>query len=108
MLNYRTLAFGLLFGLIDMISLPIIKGVNIGWNKWLMLIPLVLYASSPFVFLKGLAGESLTILNFVWDLTSDITVTLIGLVFFAEKLPPIKMIGVCLSFVSLILMTYEH
>jgi hypothetical protein len=34
-------------------------------------------------------------------------VTIIGLFFFAEKLPPLKLLGVALSFVSLFLMTYE-
>lgn len=108
MLNLRTLAYGLLFGLIDSVSLPIIKGVSIGWNKWLMLVPIIMYAISPLIFLKGLSGETLTILNLVWDLTSDIIVTIIGLFFFAEHITPIKGIGVGLSFISLFLMSYEN
>lgn len=107
MLNLRTLLFGVLFGAIDAASLPIIKGVSIGWNMKWMLVPFLLYAASPFVFLKGLAGESLTILNLVWDLSSDVIITLIGLLVFKETIPPLKMLGVCLSFVALFLMSYE-
>ena len=107
MINFRTLLFGVLFGAIDATSLPIIKNVSLGWDfKW-MLIPFVLYAASPFLFLKGLATESLTILNLVWDLSSDVIITLIGLLVFRETIPPLKMLGVCLSFVALFLMTYE-
>jgi len=108
MLNLRTLLFGLMFGMLDAISLPVIKGVNTGLfsYKW-MFIPLVLYASSPFLFLQGLKGESLTILNLVWDLTSDVIVTFIGLWFFAESISSTKMLGVCLSFIALFLMSYE-
>lgn len=107
MINVRTLLFGALFGLIDVFSLSTIKKVSLGWNPIYMIIPVVLYAFSPFVFLKGLAGESLTILNLVWDLTSDVLITLVGLFFFREYVPPIKLLGVGLSFISLFLMTYE-
>ena len=72
-----------------------------------MIVPFLLYAASPFIFLLGLRGETLTILNLAWDLTSDLIVTIIGLVFFAEKISSVKKIGVALSFLSLILMAYE-
>ena len=107
MLNLRTLMFGALFGAIDATSLPIIKNVSLGWDfKW-MIVPFLLYAASPFLFLKGLATESLTILNLVWDLSSDLIITLIGLFVFRETIPPLKMLGVALSFVALFLMSYE-
>ena len=108
MLNLRTLLFGLMFGILDAIRLPVIKGVNTGLfsYKW-MFVPFLLYAASPFLFLQGLKGESLTILNLVWDLTSDVIVTVIGLGFFAESISSTKMLGVCLSFIALFLMSYE-
>lgn len=46
-------------------------------------------------------------MNLVWDLTSDVVVTLIGLFIFSERISSVKMLGVLLSFVSLFLMTYE-
>jgi multidrug transporter EmrE-like cation transporter len=66
-----------------------------------------LYGMSPLIFLKALEKETLTIMNLVWDMTSDLIVTLIGIFVFAEKLSPLKLLGVALSFVSLFLMTYE-
>lgn len=107
MLNWRTLGFGLLFGIIDAIALPIVKSVHNGANNWWMLFPAIIYAANPFIFLKALEKESLTIMNLVWDLTSDITITLIGLFVFAERLPPLKLLGVLVSLVGLVLMTYE-
>ncbi len=107
MLNARTLMFGLIFGLLDSIGLPIIKKVSHGLNPLWMIVPVILYASSPFIFLKALEGETLTIMNLVWDLTSDVIVTLIGLLYFSEKVSAVKLLGVCLSFVSLSLMAYE-
>jgi multidrug transporter EmrE-like cation transporter len=106
-INWRTLQYGLTFGAIDSIALPIIKGVSTGWNGWLIVIPMFLYGMSPLIFLKALEKETLTIMNLVWDMTSDLIVTLIGIFVFAEKLSPLKLLGVALSFVSLFLMTYE-
>jgi drug/metabolite transporter (DMT)-like permease len=107
MLNVRTLLFGLVFGLLDSFALPVIKSVSQGLNfKW-MIVPFLLYSSTPFIFLKGLEKETLVILNLVWDLTSVVLITLTGFFFFHEMLSPTKIIGVLLSFFSLFLMTYE-
>ena len=72
-----------------------------------MVIPFVLYALSPFVFLEGLKGETLTILNLIWDLSSDLIITLIGLFYFRESLSYTKGLGVLFSFIALFLMSYE-
>lgn len=107
MINWRTLTYGLTFGTIDAIALPIVKGVSTGWDKAWMLLPVLVYASSPFILLSALREESLTIMNLVWDLTSDIIITFIGLVVFAESLSPMKFLGVCFSFLALFCMSYE-
>jgi multidrug transporter EmrE-like cation transporter len=108
MFKYTTLLFGVLFGLLDAVALPIVKAVSTGMTPaWRMVIPLVIYAVNPFIFLKALSTESMTIMNLVWDLSSDVIVTLIGVFGFGEHIPRTKMMGVLLSFVSLFLMTYE-
>ena len=107
MFKYTTLLFGLLFGILDGIALPFVKGVSIGWKPLWMIIPTLIYAINPFIFLKALSTESLAIMNLVWDLSSDVIVTLIGIIGFGEHIPRTKLIGVILSFVSLFLMTYE-
>jgi multidrug transporter EmrE-like cation transporter len=107
MIHWRTLGFGLAFGIMDSIVLPTIKRVSLGANPLWMILPVLLYGASPFLFLKALEKETLTIMNLVWDLTSDLIVTFIGLVVFAEKLPPLKLLGVMFSFMGLFLMTYE-
>lgn len=107
MIYWRTILFGLGFGLLDSIALPVIKKVSLGLNPYWMIIPVLAYAASPFIFLEALKQETLTIMNLVWDLTSDLIVTLIGLFIFSEKISPVRLVGVILSFVSLSLMAYE-
>lgn len=107
MINWRTLGFGATFGTIDAIALPLIKSVSNGWSLWWMIVPVLLYGATPFIFLKALEKETLTIMNMVWDLSSDLIVTAIGLFVFAEHISPTKLLGVLFSFIGLFLMTYE-
>ena len=107
MFNWRTLAFGLFFGVADVIALSITKSVSLGLNSLWMLVPVAVYAINPLIFLKALNKESLTIMNLVWDLTSDLLITFIGLFVFAETISPMKLLGVLLGLVGLFLMTYE-
>ncbi len=107
MINWRTLGFGATFGIIDSIALPVIKSVSRGWSTWWMAVPVLLYGLSPFIFLKALEKETLTIMNMVWDLSSDLIVTAIGILIFAEHISPTKLLGVLFSFIGLFLMTYE-
>jgi multidrug transporter EmrE-like cation transporter len=107
MINWRTLAYGLGFGLLDATALPIVKGVSTGWDPAWMVLPTLMYAAAPSILLTALRQETLTIMNLVWDLSSDLMVTFIGLVVFAEKISPIKMLGVVVSFIGLILMGWE-
>lgn len=101
-----SLLFGLLMAFIDVFSLSILKAVNIGWLKnviW-MIIPTAIYSLQPWIFLKSLQFESLTSMNLIWDMLSDVLVTLVGLLYFKESLTIKKMCGVGLSFVSIYLL----
>jgi multidrug transporter EmrE-like cation transporter len=108
MLNARTLGFGLLFGSLDAIVLSTVKNVSSGFLsfKW-MAFSALLHSLAPFLFLQGLKGETLTILNLVWDLSSGIIITAIGLLYFAESLSYTKILGLLFSFVALFFMSFE-
>ena len=106
--NFVPLLFGGLLALIDAVALPILKGVKSeNWPRWLLGIPIGLYALNPVIFFSALGSETLTIMNLIWDLMSDVIVTLIGILFFKEVIPTTKRVGIALSFISLILMSYE-
>ena len=106
--NLRTIGYGLGFGALDATALPIVKGVSNGWHPAWMIIPVLLYGASPFLLLSALRHETLTIMNLVWDLTSDLVVTFIGLILFGETISPAKGLGVGFSFIALTLMSYEN
>jgi multidrug transporter EmrE-like cation transporter len=102
------LFFGLIMGIIDVFMMSSLKMVH---NKSLSSrigIPFSIgvYALQPLIFLKALDYESMVIMNLVWDLSSDILVTLQGVLVFGESFKGLKLLGVVLSFISLALMTY--
>ena len=102
------LKYGLTMALIDVFMLSIVKSVSLDSRivKW-MVIPTVMYALQPWIFLQSLQFESLIIMNLMWDVISDVLVTLTGLILFKESIGPYKLVGVLLSFISITLMSLD-
>ena len=106
--NTIPLKFGVTMALIDVFMLSIVKTVSLNakFLKW-MIVPTIVYAIQPWIFLQSLEFESLIIMNLLWDVISDVLVTLTGLIFFKESIGPYKLIGVILSFISITLMSLD-
>jgi multidrug transporter EmrE-like cation transporter len=102
------LKFGFIMATVDVLMLSIVKKVSLDSRilRW-MILPTIIYAIQPWIFLQSLQYESLIIMNLMWDLISDILVTLTGLIFFKESIGPYKLIGVILSFISITLMSLD-
>ncbi len=94
---------------IDVFTFSITKTISDNRSRFLkwMVLPTILYAIQPWIFLSSLQFESLIVMNLMWDLMSDVLVTATGLLYFKEKLGPYKTLGVILSFVSIVLMSLE-
>ena len=104
--NIVPLGFGAAMAGIDSFMLSFLKYMNIHneYAKWIWL-PMVIYSLQPVLFFFSLQYSSLTVMNLLWDVISDVAVTLIGLFVFQEKIGPYKKAGVILSFFSIILMS---
>jgi multidrug transporter EmrE-like cation transporter len=102
------LKYGFLMAMVDVFMLSLVKTVSMDSKliRW-MLIPTVMYAIQPWIFLQSLQFESLIIMNLMWDVISDVLVTLTGLIYFKEKIGPFKLLGVMLSFISITLMSLD-
>jgi drug/metabolite transporter (DMT)-like permease len=107
-LNWTPIAYGAVMASIDVFMLGIIKKVSTQAMlfKW-MIVPTVIYALQPWIFLSSLRFESLIVMNLMWDLISDILVTATGFLYFKERIGPYKTLGVILSFVSIVLMSLQ-
>ena len=107
-LNWTPIAYGAIMAGIDVFMLGIIKKVSTkAWVfKW-MILPTLIYALQPWIFLSSLRFESLIVMNLMWDLISDVLVTATGFLYFKERIGPYKTLGVILSFVSIVLMSLQ-
>jgi multidrug transporter EmrE-like cation transporter len=102
------LVYGTYMATVDVFMLGILKAINLGWvSKSLIFLPTLIYAMQPWVFLTSLSHESLTVMNLLWDVISDVLVTVEGLYFFQEKLSRTKMLGVGLSLISVFLLSWN-
>jgi multidrug transporter EmrE-like cation transporter len=103
---YSPLVYGTYMATVDAFMLGLLKAMSLGWiNTNLLFIPALVYAIQPFIFYKSLSGETMTVMNLLWDVLSDVFVTFEGLYFFQEKITQRKMWGVALSFVSIALLS---
>ena len=102
------LIYGTYMATVDVFMLGILKAINLGWiSSSLIFLPTLIYAMQPWIFLKSLEFESMTVMNLLWDVTSDVLVTASGLYFFKEKLSRTKLLGVGLSLISIMLMGWK-
>jgi len=106
--NLIPLGFAGLMALIDAFSLTLLKKISTkAINFSFVPIAMLIYAVQPFIFLEALNFESMTVMNILWDLSSDIIVTFIGIFILGEKIGFRKSIGIVLSFIAIYLFTFE-
>lgn len=99
------IAFFLAFS--DVFNLGLLKMLRTGQLKnhaWIGL-PTVLYACQPLIFYYGLGHTSMTVLNLLWDVLSDIMVSASGLLYFKETLTMKKYIGISFAIMAVIFLS---
>lgn len=100
------LVYGFAMATIDVVQLAIIKALHSGMLKnfaW-MALPTLVYALQPWLFYSALDHTTMTVMNLLWDVLSDIMVTASGLFFFKEKLSFKKHLGVMFAMMAVFLL----
>ena len=102
--------FGLVMALIDINMMGTLKFVDQGKLAYAIGLPIaiLLYAFQPYVFLKAMAHSNMLTTNLIWNLASNIMVTLLGVFFFKEKIKGLKWLAICLSLFSLGIFAYSE
>ena len=102
------LGFAGLMAMIDALALSLLKKISTKVLSFsFMPIAALIYAIQPFIFLESLNFESMTVMNLLWDLTSDIFVTFIGIFVLGEQIGFRKSIGIVFSFIAIYLFTFD-
>lgn len=81
--------------------------INIGrlTNYVWFIIPSIIYAILPFIFLRTLQYESLTIMTLLFNISSLFFISIVGLFVFAEELSNYKILGIFTSIISVYLLS---
>jgi drug/metabolite transporter (DMT)-like permease len=102
------LGFATVMAIIDSIGLSLLKEISTKAVSFsFMPIAALIYAIQPFIFLQSLKFESMTVMNILWDLTSDIIVTFVGIFILGEQIGFRKALGIVFSFIAIYLFTFE-
>jgi multidrug transporter EmrE-like cation transporter len=102
--------FGIVMALIDINMMGTLKFVDQGKLAYAIGFPIatLLYAFQPYVFLKAMAHSNMLTTNLIWNLASNIMVTLLGVFFFKEKIKGLKWLAIGLSLFSLGIFAYSE
>ena len=100
--------FGTLMASIDIFMMSSVKMIHQGSisTTWGIPLSVALYSLEPLVFLKAMKYEGMVVTNLVWNLMSDVVVTLQGILIFGESIKGLRWVGICMSIFSLGLMSY--
>lgn len=106
-LEWIPFTFGLVMATLDVFMLGVIKTVSKDQAKLLrwMILPTIIYAIQPWIFLRSLQFESMIVMNLMWDLISNVLVTTAGFLYFKESIGPFKKVGVIFSILAMFLMS---
>jgi len=110
MFNLIPIAMATGMASIDTLVLAWIKEYDTGGITWRGIVPIsmLIYSFQPYLFLESLQYESMTVMNILWDIISDILVTVVGLFYFKEQISSMKQVGLAFAFVAIVLMSYDE
>ena len=100
--NIWALVVASFLALSDVFNLGLLKMLRTGkiTNQAWIGLPTVLYACQPLIFFFGLGHTSMTVLNLLWDVLSDILVTASGIFYFKEQISMKKYIGIAFGILA--------
>lgn len=102
------IGLGLMMASLDVVMMSMAKLTSKGHLSMGTSLPIatLLYAAEPYIFFKSMKYESLTTMNLIWDLTSDIIVTLVGVLYFKESVKGLRWLAILFAMFSLALFAY--
>lgn len=100
--------FGFLMALIDVFVLTALRlkheHPDQSYN-WVHVLAFLIYGFQSIMFYKSLDYANLVVMNMIWDVSSDILVSLVGFFFLKEVLSNSQVLGVLLGIVSVVLLS---
>lgn len=108
--NMLPIFLGTLMATLDIVMMGTVKMVHDGKISHEFGVPfsLGIYALEPLIFLKAMNYEGMAVTNLIWNLASDILVTLQGVFIFGESIAGLRWVATCMALVSLTIFAYTE
>lgn len=103
------IVLGIAMALVDVVMMFTSKLVHLGrvpYGAGLALATAA-YALQPYLFIKGMNYEGMAAMNLIWNLSSNIIITLSGVVLFKESIRGLRWLAILMSVFSLGLFAYS-
>ena len=106
--NMLPIFFGTLMAIVDIFMMSSVKMISTGSipSTWGVPLSVSIYALEPLIFLKAMKHEGMAVTNLIWNLMSNVIVTLQGVFVFGESIKGTRWVGICMSLLSLGLLAY--
>jgi multidrug transporter EmrE-like cation transporter len=107
--NTLPIFFGTLMALVDIGMMSTAKMVSKGLmpRSWGIPLAVGIYALQPLIFIKAMSYEGMAVINLIWNLMSNIVITLEGVFIFGESIKGLRWVGILMSLFSLCLLAYS-
>ena len=103
-MNNKTIFLILLVAILSVLPLLLIKVYTIHKNKWLIIISVIIYLITIFIYMNILGKFELMVIYPILKIISYIFVIGFGVIFFKESLNSRKYIGILLGFLAMFLL----
>ena len=105
-MSFLPYLYALLMATIDAIAMPLLKARKLGMltGNWVFPFSSILYAIHPFIFYRSLSTNSMTVMNLLRDVISDVLVAVVGIFVFGESLSPLQWLGMVLAILGITLL----
>lgn len=102
------IGLGLIMASLDVVMMTMAKLASKGDLSIGFALPIatLVYSVEPYIFFKSMKYQSLTAMNLIWDVTSDVLVTLVGVLYFKESINNLRWLAVVFAMFSLGLFAY--
>ena len=106
--NTLPIVFGFSMALLDIFMMAMAKEVSLKTVPYALGLggATLVYAFQPYLFVKALTFENMTVVNLIWNLSSDIIVTLMGVLYYGESIAGLRWLALCMSLFSIGLFAY--
>jgi multidrug transporter EmrE-like cation transporter len=108
--SFLPIFFGTIMALIDIGMMTTAKLISTGkiTEGFGTLLGIGLYAPQVLVFIRAMDYEGMAVTNLIWNMISDIIVTLEGVIMFKESIKGMRWLGIIMSIFSLGLLAYTE